>query len=640
MVPQNAAQSGGGYLARAVREAFPSLKNVSHDNQDLKNAIKAAARALEIRENKKEGAELDYAVDDDDDDDHMFTSSSSKRKCREPGAGRKCKAPEVRRALFEWFVDVRGCLKARLPIRLFRSKAQSLHVEWLRDQDEETRAKDDLKFTRCWIKGWCKEYNVSLLKPNKRYQISQWERILRVTELLKNVIRVRYYFDYYFKKEPTIINGDQMPLHRNESSGQKTMSMKNHSVFVKENYMLSRERCTVFTQISTEGTITPEFLFKGKGTRTKLNPPSGMHVQWAPKGSYRLPNMLSMLEKLKNRHNMFSHKNFAIYILDDYSVHLQPELKDALLRKGYILIVIGGGTTGDIQVNDTHYHHKLKQNYRDLESNMMLNKLRLAPDKVPSPSRDEMMSMLDESWKITTECIDATLALKQNFILNALDGSEDFMVRESIMSLVGNEIIQFRQELMSTPPPNSLKELIKAITAPRGVHSKQNSDSPPEDEGNELIDCEGDEIIPTDDTRIDDYESEDEEQTTSTSNSLFPAENVATHNTGISTSKSTTANLNVGDLPTVSKDEKLNADIQFINNISSTIREYQGKTSTLFLPYLSQFKDTIANAKRSLKKRIHAEQSSYLQVRLLVFFYILLKLLLSHFTNNEMTYGI
>ena len=241
MVPQNAAQSGGGYLARAVREAFPSLKNVSHDNQDLKNAIKAAARALEIRENKKEGAELDYAVDDDDDDDHMFTSSSSKRKCREPGAGRKCKAPEVRRALFEWFVDVRGCLKARLPIRLFRSKAQSLHVEWLRDQDEETRAKDDLKFTRCWIKGWCKEYNVSLLKPNKRYQISQWERILRVTELLKNVIRVRYYFNYYFKKEPTIINGDQMPLHRNESSGQKTMSMKNHSVFVKENYMLSRE---------------------------------------------------------------------------------------------------------------------------------------------------------------------------------------------------------------------------------------------------------------------------------------------------------------------------------------------------------------------------------------------------------------
>ena len=47
---------------------------------------------------------------------------------------------------------------------------------------------------------------------------------------------------------------------------------------------------------------------------------------------------------------MFNKKNFAIYVLDDYAVHLQSEVRAALLKRGYILIIIGGGVTGDIQV--------------------------------------------------------------------------------------------------------------------------------------------------------------------------------------------------------------------------------------------------------------------------------------------------
>ena len=72
--------------------------------------------------------------------------------------------------------------------------------------------------------------------------------------------------------DPSSINGDQMPLHRNESSQQKTTNFKGQDTFVKENYMLSRERVTVFTQVSSDPKINlpPEFLFKGKGTRTKV----------------------------------------------------------------------------------------------------------------------------------------------------------------------------------------------------------------------------------------------------------------------------------------------------------------------------------------------------------------------------------
>ena len=55
-----------------------------------------------------------------------------------------------------------------------------------------------------------------------------------------------------------------MPLHRNECSNEKTMTQKGQAVYVKENYMLSRERATVYTQLSTDPQNPmpmPEILF-------------------------------------------------------------------------------------------------------------------------------------------------------------------------------------------------------------------------------------------------------------------------------------------------------------------------------------------------------------------------------------------
>ena len=47
-----------------------------------------------------------------------------------------------------------------------------------------------------------------------------------------------------------------MPLHRNESFQQKTLTFKGEDAFVKENYMLSWEKVTVFTQVSSKESIT------------------------------------------------------------------------------------------------------------------------------------------------------------------------------------------------------------------------------------------------------------------------------------------------------------------------------------------------------------------------------------------------
>ena len=89
---------------------------------------------------------------------------------------------------------------------------------------------------------------------------------------------VRKYFINKYGSDPTFINRDQILLHRNENASQKTLSLKSE-VFVKENYMLSREKVTCFTQLYSDLKIElkPEFVFKGKGTRTCLIPPKDVH---------------------------------------------------------------------------------------------------------------------------------------------------------------------------------------------------------------------------------------------------------------------------------------------------------------------------------------------------------------------------
>ena len=113
------------------------------------------------------------------------------------------------------------------------------------------------------------EYNVSLQKPNKRFAIGQNDRIVRITEYIMNIWRIRKWFIDNYGVEPVIINGDQMPLHRNESHHVKSMNFVNQNCFVKENYMLSRERVTCFTQVCSDPKIIikPEFVFRGKGKR-------------------------------------------------------------------------------------------------------------------------------------------------------------------------------------------------------------------------------------------------------------------------------------------------------------------------------------------------------------------------------------
>ena len=165
-------------------------------------------------------------------------------------------------------------------------------------------------FSNQWICGWMQEYNVSLCKPNKRFQIKQADREERIFKHLKNIWTVRKLFIDNFGIDPPIINGDQMSLHRNESASQRTLNFTGLDTYVKENHSLAREGVTVYSKVTNDSSIKllPEFVLKGKGTRTKVNAPKNMHYQWEPKGSYCLKQILRTISHLTNHFNMFTPK--------------------------------------------------------------------------------------------------------------------------------------------------------------------------------------------------------------------------------------------------------------------------------------------------------------------------------------------
>ena len=98
-----------------------------------------------------------------------------------------------------------------------------------------------------------------------------------------------------------------------------------------------------------------------------------------------------------------------------------------------------------------------------------------------------MMDMCVRAIKKVTADIDTKKAFKTLFVTNALDGSEDYLVKDSIMQLVGTEMLKFREDLMKQKAPKSLKDMLKTITPPKGIKRKNI-------EGIELLDCEGEEM--------------------------------------------------------------------------------------------------------------------------------------------------
>ena len=194
---------------------------------------------------------------------------------------------------------------------------------------------------------------------------------------------------------------------------------------------------------------------------------------------------------------------------------MAPEVEEAFRKKGYFLIVIGGGITGDIQVNDTSYHRQAKAAHRNHEMKLMLEMLEKDPIKIPTPTRDQMMQMFQESWTETCANVDNEFVFKTNMITLALDGSEDHLASRKLMDLIGKEMLEFRENLLSSKPAATLKELRAQMIKPEGLRMKGQTakDKAPPDKGLELVDGDGEDLDVDYLEDLEDNSQENEEDT-------------------------------------------------------------------------------------------------------------------------------
>ena len=154
----------------------------------------------------------------------------------------------MRKELFDFFIGMRSSLKARLPEKIFLERAESLYrdsFEWKRKDVKP----EMLSFSNRWLEDWCKEYQISIKKPSKRFFITARARKKIITDFLKKIWTCRYTFTKIYGVDPEIVMSDQMPLHENESSNEKTLSFKSapQTTYVKENYSLSRKHIIAMT---------------------------------------------------------------------------------------------------------------------------------------------------------------------------------------------------------------------------------------------------------------------------------------------------------------------------------------------------------------------------------------------------------
>ena len=102
-----------GFLAATAREVFLNLKNVPHDDKLLKSACKVVGRSIVLVESRA-----------------LTEENSLKKHYRMPGGGSNPKIPELRDAMFAYFVNVRTASKGRLPKHIFLAKAKELYSKY------------------------------------------------------------------------------------------------------------------------------------------------------------------------------------------------------------------------------------------------------------------------------------------------------------------------------------------------------------------------------------------------------------------------------------------------------------------------------------------------------------------------------
>ena len=189
---------------------------------------------------------------------------SWKNRRRQHGfQGRPLLCPALHRALFQWFISVRKCLRGRLWARNVKSAAEHLKkmiVKYKSNLGEPIPAMPIINST--WLFSFRRRNGISFRFPNRRYKVSR-KKVkdgLRVEWL--NAWGLRYAFGLLYgdvrkakglSLEPITHQVDQKPLHFNEGESKNTTTLEftaAPSCPLKTNTSDSRSRLSVNTMVT------------------------------------------------------------------------------------------------------------------------------------------------------------------------------------------------------------------------------------------------------------------------------------------------------------------------------------------------------------------------------------------------------
>ena len=78
----------------------------------------------------------------------------------------------------------------------------------------------------------------------------------------------------------------------------------------------------------------------------------------------------------------------------------------------------------------------------------MLKKLEVDKNKVLSPSREDMVQLLLDLWEENEVYYPSVF--KKLFVTNKFDGTEDYLVSDKLFKLIGDDMLQYRRQLLNS----------------------------------------------------------------------------------------------------------------------------------------------------------------------------------------------
>ena len=157
------------------------------------------------------------------------------------------------------------------------------------------------------------------------------------------------------------------------------------------------------------------------------------------------------------------------------------------------------------------------------------------------------------------------------------------------MMLVGEKLKVFRKQLNKAESPKNLKDLLKLITPPKVVKRKSKKTAVPVDEGEELFDCDGEELNHEPLPESDDSDQDDEEN----GDPDNEGEQSQTENQQTTTAAPVLLASIVKDNPELKK------DAIFLDNLGILLST--SDTSDKFIPFMNHFKRDYIAARRAIK---------------------------------------